>query len=120
MKLNANTVRKLEEAFAIGADVSAACYFANISRPTYYTWEKENPELKEKFNRLKEKPVLKAYQTISDNLDDINTAKWYVGRKRRKEFGNSVDLTTGGDKININFDGSFKSFTTPPETEGNS
>ena len=101
MKLSEDSVNKLKEAFAIGADVSAACFYADISRQTYYNWEKENPELKEKFDRLKEKPVLKAYQTIAKGLDDINTAKWYVERKRKKEFGNNLDITSDNKPIPI-------------------
>lgn len=99
MKLNEDTVNKLKEAFSIGSDVSAACYYANITRQTYYNWEKDNPELKEEFDRLKEKPVLKAYQTVAKDLDKIDTAKWYLSKKRNKEFGDRMDVTSDGEKI---------------------
>ncbi len=101
MKLNEETVNKLEEAFSIGADVSSACYYANISRQTYYNWEKDNPDLKEKFDRLKEKPILKAYKTISDDLDNKETAKWYLERKRKKEFSTRVetDITSNNKEL---------------------
>ena len=31
-------VAKLKEAFAIGADVSAACCYAEVNRATFYRW----------------------------------------------------------------------------------
>ncbi len=96
MKLNDDTVNKLEQAFSIGADVSTACFYANISRQTYYNWIEENKELADKFDRLREKPVLKAYQTVADKLGEIDTAKWYLERKRKKEFSTRTE-STGAD-----------------------
>ena len=99
-KLTVETVNMLKRAFAIGADISAACSFANISRVSYYSWIKENKELEEEFNNLREKPVLKAYQTIAKNLDQPETAKWYLERKR-KEFNpkQQIDHTTKGESL---------------------
>ena len=101
MKLDENTVKKLEEAFAIGADVSAACFYADISRQTYYNWVNNDKKLKEKFDSLRERPVLKAYQTVAKNLDNIETAKWFLERKRKNEFSlkQEIDHTTRGEKI---------------------
>lgn len=92
MKLNDTTVNKLEVAFAIGASVSEACYYADISRQTYYNWEKGNRKLKEKFDRLKELPILKARRTINDNLSNVETAKWFLEKKRKDEFGTKIGL----------------------------
>jgi len=88
MKLTEDTVNKLEYAFSIGADVSAACYYANISRQTYYNWEKSNTELKDKFDRLKEKPVLESYKNTAEKISagDVEISKWYLERKRKDEF----------------------------------
>ena len=84
--LTEDTVRKLEDAFSIGADVSAACCKADIARSTYYEWLKENPKFKEKMDRMRDKPILKAYKTIHDDLHEPETAKWYLERKRKEEF----------------------------------
>jgi hypothetical protein len=101
MKLNDDTVNKLKEAFAIGADVSAACFYAEISRQTFYNWCEENTNLKEEFDRLREKPVLKAYQTIAKNLDNVDIAKWLLEKRRKNEFGTAVDITSGNKPIPI-------------------
>lgn len=92
-KFNEDTIKKLEEAFAIDATVTEACYYADISTVTYYDWIKKNPKLAEKLNRLREKPVLKARMTIAKDLDKVETAKWYVERKVKKEFSNRQEIT---------------------------
>ena len=93
VKMDDLTVKKLEEAFSIGADVRAACCYANISHTTYYNWIKSFPEYEERFATLRDKPILKAYNTINRGLDQIETAKWYLERKV-KEFKPKQDLTT--------------------------
>lgn len=85
-KLTPETTQKLEEAFSIGADTPAACFYAEISEQTYYNWVKSFPELKEKFERLRQKPVLKAYQAIAKGLDNPELALKYLERKRKDEF----------------------------------
>lgn len=92
MKLNDSTVKKLEEAFAIGASVSEACFYADITRQTYYNWIKENEEMKEKFDRLQQTPILKARQTIAKALGtDVDIAKWYLERKMKREFSTRTE-----------------------------
>lgn len=96
------TVRKLKEAFAIGADVTAACAFAEISRETYYDWCKKDPKLAEETDRLREKPVLKAFNTVYKELDKVDTAKWYLERRRKTDFSTRQELTgaEGADLFN--------------------
>ena len=98
-KLTPETVKKLEEAFAIDSTVEEACFYADISRQTYYQWIKAHPKLADRFEALRENPILKARQTIAKSLDDPNIARWYLEKKKRKEFGNSLDLTSDGEKL---------------------
>lgn len=92
-------VMKLEQAFAIDASVSEACSYADISRNTFYEYLKRNPEFQDRIDELRERPVLKARQTIVKALDDPNHSFRYLEKKRRKEFGNAIDVTTDGEKI---------------------
>lgn len=92
-KLDELTLKKLEEAFAIDASVGEACFYAGISSQTYYNWIDSFPDLKERFDSLREKPVLKARQTIAQNLGEPEHAKWYLERKRKKEFAPRQELT---------------------------
>ena len=85
-------VNKLEEAFAIDASIEEACFYANISRQSYYNNVKEGSELFDRFQALRNKPVLKARQTVVKSLDDPNHAFKYLERKKKKEFGPSMEL----------------------------
>lgn len=95
-KLTPEVVKKLEEAFAMDCPVSEACLYAGISRTTYYEWIKLNPELANRFEELRDKPVLKARSTIVQGLDNVGTAQWYIERKRKAEF-TSRQEHTGAD-----------------------
>jgi predicted DNA-binding protein YlxM (UPF0122 family) len=86
-------VKKLEEAFAMDCSIEEACFYAGISRQTYYTWIKDNPELLDRFEELKQEPFLKARKTILDNLDQPEHAKWYMERKRKNEFAQRTEST---------------------------
>jgi len=92
-KLDDITVKKLEEAFAMDCTVGEACLFAGISRTTYYAWIKANPELANRFEELRDTPVLKARQTIVKDLDKPESAHWYISRKRRNEFATREEHT---------------------------
>ena len=94
-----DVVLKLEQAFAIDATVEEACSYADIARNTFYVYLEKNPEFKDRIDELRQRPILKARQTITRALDDANHAFRYLEKKRRKEFGNSIDVTTDGEKI---------------------
>jgi hypothetical protein len=98
-KLTPETVKKLEEVFAIDGTVEEACFYAEISKQTYYNWIKEFPEMAERFDALRQRPFLKARQTIVKALDDPNHAFKYLERKKKKEFGVNMDITTDGEKV---------------------
>jgi predicted DNA-binding protein YlxM (UPF0122 family) len=100
-KMTDEVVKKLEEVFALDGSVDEACYYANISRQCYYNWIKSFPKMQENFDRLRQRPVLKARQTVVKSLDQPNYAFEYLKRKRKKEFGDNVDITTAGEKISF-------------------
>ncbi len=83
---------KLEEAFAIGASDVEACLYADISPTALYEYQKKNKEFRERKERLKEKPTLKARQTVVQNLDDKELAFKYLIRKRRDEFASKMEI----------------------------
>ena len=101
-KLTDDVVKKLEEAFAMDCTVEEACLMANISKQTYYNWINSFPEWKERFDELKNHPFLKARKTIVDSLDKPEYAYRYMERKKKKEFGQNVDITTDGKELTVN------------------
>ena len=86
MKFTSKTVKKLEAAFAIDASIEEACYYANITRQTFYNWKKAHPELFDSFERLRNKPILKARQAVVNSLDNPEYAFKYLRAKRKNEF----------------------------------
>ena len=83
-------IEKLTHAFAIGATDEEACSYADISPATLYNYQIEHPEFLEEKDRLKLKPILKAKNNIILALEDkekgLDTAKWYLERKKKDEF----------------------------------
>lgn len=72
---------KLVQAFSLGATIVGACYYAEISESTYHDWAKADPEFSERMIAHKQKPILKALQTVAGDLDNPNTAKWLLEKK---------------------------------------
>lgn len=98
-EMTPETIDKLEQVFAIGGSDNEACFFAGIGKSTLYNYQNSHPEFVERKEALKEKPFLKARQTIFKSLDLPQYAFEYMKRKRKKEFGDTVDLTSDGEKI---------------------
>ena len=118
MKLNDETVKKLEEAFAIDASVEEACFYADITRQTYYNWIKENIDLAEKFDRLRQKPILKARQEVIKGLNNYQNAMDYLKRKKKDEFSDRTEVTgKDGEDISVNIISYGNNNTTPVSTE---
>jgi hypothetical protein len=90
-KMTKATLGKLREAFLLGCSDQEACLLANINPDTLYAYQKENTEFSEQKQTLKLNPVLKARQTIFNNLDNPKTAMWYLERRAKTEFGPEPD-----------------------------
>ncbi len=94
------TIAKLEQAFGYGASDSEACFYAGISKDALYDYCRVHPEFSHRKEALKERPILKARQTIIDSLNNPEYAKWYLERKRANEFSTKVL----NENINLNTD----------------
>jgi hypothetical protein len=94
-KLTEDVLKKLEEAFSIGASDKEACFYAGISHQALYNYQEKHPEYVDRKEALKERPVLMARQTVMNNLaTDVDVAKWYLERKRKGEFSAKVENDT--------------------------
>lgn len=95
--------KKVLEALERGLGiVSAACNEVGISRNTFYTWYKEDPEFKRDVDELNdvtldfvENQLLKKVKEGSER--SILFYMKYKGKKRG--YNDSLDITSGGDKI---------------------
>jgi len=97
-KLTEECVKKLEEAFGVGANVKQACYHADISTRTYYNWIEECPDLLHRFEDLRQKLPLQALYNIAGRIHgksvdgDISISKWLLERRMKDEYGDSLKL----------------------------
>lgn len=100
---------KLEEVFAIGGTDLEAIFYADISKDALYDYQKLHPEFTDRKEKLKERPILKARQTIVKGLDDADNAKWYLERKVKNEFSSRQEMTgKDGKDLVFSFDSVFK------------
>jgi len=97
-KRTPEVIAKLEPAFSIDASIGEACFFAGLSQSTFHEWMNDDPKLSERLTELRNKPVLKARMTVVKGLDEADNAKWYLERKRKKEFAQRVESTGEGGK----------------------
>lgn len=104
-KLTPEVVSKLKDAFAIGATVEQACFYAEISRNTYWKWCKKNPELSDEFSEMKSKLPLAAKHNIATAIHnrDLFHSRWLIERKEPENYGEKLKIEHSGG---ISTDGS--------------
>lgn len=87
VEMTPEKIKKLEEAFAMDCSLWEACFYAEISKQTYYNRIERKPELLERFEALREKPVLLARQSVIKNMQNNGElALKYLERKKKNEF----------------------------------
>lgn len=101
-RFNDKILESLRNAFAIGCTDEEACAYANIPTTTFYDYLKRHPDFSEERNKLKQKPILLAKQTIINDLKSVDSAKWYLERKKKDEFSLRQEVTgNDGNEIKV-------------------
>lgn len=100
-KLDDEVRRKIEEVAALDGSVEEMAYYAGVHRATLHRWLQDDESFRDRIAELRERPILKARQTITKALDDPQHAKWYLERKKRKEWGANIDVTSDNKPIPI-------------------
>lgn len=91
---------KLEQAFAIDASVDEALSYAEIKPDAYYDYLKKNPDFSDRIKDLRNRPVLAARQRVVQGVkENYSNAMDYLKRKKKLEFGDSVDVTSKNEQI---------------------
>jgi hypothetical protein len=91
-KTESDVVAKLKVVWGLGGSDAEACYYADISKFSLSRYLDAYPDVEELRNKLKEKPILKARETVVKNLSNPDIAFRYLERKKKDEFGASVEL----------------------------
>lgn len=100
-KMSKETLQKLEQVFAMDGSDEEACFYADISPTTLYTYQLKHPEFLERKNALRNKPILAARQTVIKGLDDVDTAFKYLKCKKRDEFAEKTITEDTGVKDSL-------------------
>lgn len=97
-----DVLKKLQEAFLMGATDIQACQAANISRRTFYLFIKEHPDFRDTVEEMRENVTQKAKQLVGDIIingsdkisesERLNLTKWYLERKAKDEFGEQKEV----------------------------
>lgn len=97
-KMTPETLKKIEEAFLLGCTDLEACLYADISPPTFYTYQKDNEEFLNRKETLKSNPVMKARKVLLDALNngDVLTAHKIIERKEGTKVKQEVSGPDGG------------------------
>jgi hypothetical protein len=88
-----NAVLRLETAFALGCNVKVALAFAELSKDAYSRLLQRQPEFRERFERLRETPVLQAKRNVAMAIaaGDVAVSRWYL-EKRCPEYSPRAQL----------------------------
>lgn len=91
-------IDKLEFAFAHGATDLQACFYAGISKSTFYDYLQENPDFSERKEALKNAITLRAKLNVAEKINDgdVGQSQWWLERKAKDEF------STRSENVNAN------------------
>lgn len=80
------------------------------SAATLWRWEDKQDELGERITRARERGYQARADAIMDRVKlcedpqkgrlEFDAERWYLGKMQPKRFGDKIDVTTGGDKLN--------------------
>jgi len=97
-KYTDKNVQELTKAFEDGATITEACHIAQIARSTYYNWVEQYPEFMDKMSEAQEYPdaVAKMVVVRAMKKSDVETSKWWLERRIKKEFSAKSELEHSG------------------------
>ena len=99
-KKTVEVIKQLEEVAALDGTVEEMAFYAGVHRDTVYLWLKEDDVLSDRIRELRQRPVLKARQTVNAKMgESYANAVDYLKRKKKDEFGDSHDITTKGEAV---------------------
>jgi hypothetical protein len=102
-KMTLDTIKRLEEAFAMGCSDLEACFWADISKAALYEYQLRNPAFTDRKEALKERPIFLARKAMMNNLEggeDADFALKYAERKKKDEFSLRTETQLQNDPEN--------------------
>ena len=99
-KLSPEIINKFKDAFAIGANIKQACFYAEISEATYYDWVNKYPILSEEFAKMRQRTPLQAKRNIAEAIQNKNLglSQWIVERQEPDEYCETLKIKDEGNE----------------------
>lgn len=83
-EINADAIKKLEEAFSFGASDMEACFYAGVLQSSFNEYLKQNPKFADRREILKQRPILVARQTVMKAIkENPEFAMKYLNRTNK-------------------------------------
>lgn len=97
-KMTAGCIAKLEDAFSWGCSDSEACCYVDIDLATLYRYCEKNPAFRDRKEKLKDMPVMKAKRIQNTALkeDSLSQANRVIDRKEGTKIKNEHTGKDGG------------------------
>jgi hypothetical protein len=100
--LDIEKVKQLIAAFKFDASITEACVYAGIDRNAFNYFIEKHPEFSTILEHIRELPNLSARKRIVEQIpNDTDTARWYLERKRRGEFGVKPELALPPGELHL-------------------
>lgn len=94
--------KKIEEVASLDGTLEEMAMYSDISRQTLYEYLEADPVFADRINALRQKPILKARNTIIHNLAEVHNAQWYLERKAKKEFAPKAEIDVNAKILVMN------------------
>lgn len=81
--IDESAVLRLETAFALGCNTKEALVFSGVSKDAYFRLLQRQPEFRDRFEQLRQTPVLMAKRNVAMAIaaGDLAVSKWYLEKK---------------------------------------
>ena len=92
-------LRKLEEGFSKGLNVTECCLFADVPKSTYYDYLNEHPSYSDRIELLKSNTRMIAKMNLYDKIQDGDeyNSRWYLERTSDEFNPKNKQELTGKD-----------------------
>lgn len=94
-------LQKLEQVWSLGGSDLAAASYADISVGALSDYLKKHPEISERKELFKQRPILKALKSVFDGLDDPDLAMKYLERKLPNEYAPQQKIEHSSDALTL-------------------
>lgn len=99
---------------ASGESLRTACAPHNVDHSTFLGWMAEDEELANQYTRARATRADARFEKVDEIMDDLranridaqqarvmlDAIKWQTGKENAKRYGDKLDVTTDGEKVN--------------------